>query len=135
MLRLVLLTLFIFIPYIIAWDHDCGQTSTCYLNCLQENACDSVTINATLATKLSILCYAKSGCGDMTIYGNEVTINCNWDRSCWGSSITVWSTNPSVDFELNCNAYWACASVDIYASNYSSRYDFIAMFELDKMFV
>ena len=84
-------------------------------------------INATLATNINIECEyggdssdRQHSCGSITIYGNNITINCKHDESCMHANITVSRFDPSGDLVRNCNGLWSCFEMTLTASNYFS---------------
>ena len=132
-LRLVLLTLISIIPNVISSTYSCGETSQCSVSCpITESSatgtnCKSMTINAASATNLTLNCGSSGSCEDLTIYANDLIINCNGDYQACKGSFTVSSTNPSYGFVLNCDGDASCYDLSLYVGNYSSRYAVLHM--------
>ena len=112
---------------------DCNATTNCSIYCRSASSCDSLTINATLTTNLDIKCEAGYSCKTMTIYGNHISVDCDYTNSCSDSIITISSTNIPGDFVLNCDDNFPfynpentdngpCLGLTLYAAVFMARY-------------
>ena len=107
-------------------DYICNSNQDCVLNCTNTNQiCSSTTIDASLASSLSLYCQDVSSCEYSTIlcpYNDQSTCNikCIGEYSCSSSFI---HSNYSSDLNIECSNYRSCLFTTIHGPKSSINVD------------